>query len=371
MRQLALILAAVLGGVWTLAGPALAQQRGGAPDYGDTATWLCRPGDEAVCTTKLDAMAVRADGSRTFQPFQPAVDPPIDCFYVYPTASHEESDLADMTATPDITETTRGQAGRLSAHCRVFAPIYRQLTLPGLRRQMEAGKARDIDWTPPYRDVQAAWRWYMAHENHGRGVVLVGHSQGAILLQRLIAEEIDGRPAQRLLVSAFLAGDPVLPVPAGARVGGVFKSVPLCAAAAETGCAYVWSDYLSSDTEQPRVFARNLSSAVAAGCDSPAAPGGGTGELKAYLHRPAIAPESDPPWVEVLDQLSGACTDDGSGHVVQVTIQPSRYADLLRKALEGRRSSPGWGLHPLDVALLQGNMLDVLAAESATWTARR
>ena len=354
-----------------LASAAAAQPPRTAPDYADPAAWLCRPGHETVCTTGLDAMAVTADGTRTVQPFQPAATPPIDCFYVYPTASHEEGDLADMTATSDIVETTRGQAGRLSARCRVFAPIYRQLTLPGLRRQMRAGRAAEIDWTPPYLDVLAAWRWYMAHENGGRGVVLVGHSQGSILLQRLIAEEIDGKPAAQRLVSAFLAGDPVLPVPAGARVGGLFKSTPLCAAAGETGCVYVWSDYLAGDAERPRVFARNPAPGLVAGCESPAAPAGGPGELKSYLRRPAVAPASDPPWVEVVGQLQGACTDDGGGDVVTVTIQPGRYADLLHAALDGRRSSPGWGLHPLDVALLQGNMLDVLQAETASWTARR
>ena len=69
--------------------------------------------------------------------------------------------------------------------------------------------------------------------------------------------------------------------------------------------------------------------------------------------------------------MQGACTRDEGGNVVSVTVEPGRYADLLRASLEARRSSPGWGLHPLDVALQQGNMLDVLGAETAAWTAPR
>ena len=38
-----------------------------------------------------------------------------------------------------------------------------------------------------YDDVVDAWNYYLAHENHGRGVVLVGHSQGSGVLTGLIA----------------------------------------------------------------------------------------------------------------------------------------------------------------------------------------
>ena len=42
-------------------------------------------------------------------------------------------------------------------------------------------------------DVKAAWAYYLAHENHGRGVVLIGHSQGSGVLTALIKQEIDGK----------------------------------------------------------------------------------------------------------------------------------------------------------------------------------
>ncbi len=57
----------------------------------------------------------------------------------------------------------------------------------------------------------AAWRDYLAHDNHGRGVVLIGHSQGAYVLRHLVKTVIDRSPAQRrLLVSAILLGGQVL-----------------------------------------------------------------------------------------------------------------------------------------------------------------
>ncbi|MGK3844998.1 DUF3089 domain-containing protein, partial [Enterococcus faecium] len=54
-------------------------------------------------------------------------------------------------------------------------------------------------------------------------------------LKQLIAEEIDGKPAQKLLISAMLMGTNVA-VPAGKDVGGDFKAVPLCRKADQTGC---------------------------------------------------------------------------------------------------------------------------------------
>ena len=56
-----------------------------------------------------------------------------------------------------------------------------------------------------------AWREYLARDNRGRGVVLIGHSQGTRMLRRLIREEIDPSPAARgRLVSAMLLGGNVI-----------------------------------------------------------------------------------------------------------------------------------------------------------------
>ncbi|WP_174299881.1 DUF3089 domain-containing protein [Caulobacter sp. S45] len=338
------------------------------PDYANPAAWVCRPGEETACTTGLDAMVITADGARTPQTFQPAADPPIDCFYVYPTVSQEPTAYADMAASPEVVATVRSQAGRLTSRCRLYAPIYRQLTSAGLDQIL--GSNRPIDWSRPYADVRAAWRWYMAHDNHGRGVVIVGHSQGTILLQQLIAEEIDGKPAQKRLVGAFLAGDPALSVPHGARVGGTFKSTPLCAAAGEVGCVYVWADYVADDADAHRLFGHSPGGGLVAGCVSPAAPGGGAGSLKAYLAKPEEAPDGDPPWIELVGQLSAQCQADAQGHVVRVSVLPGRYQARLTARLERSASGSGWGLHRLDMGLPQGNILDVLAAESAAWTRR-
>lgn len=340
-----------------------------APDYAQPASWACRPGAETVCTTGLDAMRVDAQGNRTPVAFQPAADPKIDCFYVYPTTSREQTPYADMRPTEEVVRTVKGQAGRLTSVCRMFAPLYRQMTLAGLGQQMASGKP--LDWEIPYKDVVAAWRHYLAKDNKGRGVVLVGHSQGTILLQRLIAEEIDGKPVQKRLVSAFLAGDPGLGIPsAGGLVGGTFKHVPICTAASQTGCVYPWGSYQVADQSR-HIFGADKGPGIAAdekaACGNPAAPGGGSGTLIAYFPKPAAAADKDPPWVETVGQLSAACAADAGGQVLRVSILPGAYQNALGAALERSQSTPGWGLHRIDVHLVQGNMLEVIAAESAAW----
>jgi hypothetical protein len=336
-------------------------------DYNDPDNWLCRPGKETLCTTNLDAMQVDGDGKRAYQKFTAAAWSPIDCFYVYPTVSHQTTDYADFTEDPELDYTLRTQAARLSQHCRMFAPIYRQLTLPGLDRGMKRGADMKVAFDKPYQDVLRAWKHYLKHNNHGRGVVLIGHSQGTILLQRLIAEEIDGKPVEKKLVSAFLAGDPSLPVPLGQPTGGVFKHIPLCDRASETGCVYVWGDYLGDAPVTGEIFGKAPGGGLVAACVSPAAPSGGDGALKAYFPRPADAPASDPPYVEAIGQLSGRCKADENGNALRVTILPTRFTERLTGAFSFSARDPAWGLHRLDLNLLQGNVVDVVGEELAAW----
>jgi hypothetical protein len=107
-------------------------------------------------------------------------------------------------------------------------------------------------------------------------------------------------------------------------------------------------------------------------CVNPAAPGGGRAPIKAYLSKPSLAPVSDPPYVETIGQLSAECVTDDKGAILSIRIEPGKYADLLALALGRMGSAPGgWGLHPLDISLVQGNMIDLIGTQSAAWSARR
>ena len=186
--------------------------------YSKDASWLCRPGRHAACDIDLAATVVAADGTLKREPFRAAVNAPIDCFYVYPTISTDPGANSDMTPDPAELNVIAQQFARFSQVCKVYAPVYRQITLAGLRRIMTGGLDA-LSSGLAFDDVRDAWRYYLEHDNKGRGVVLIGHSQGSYILTSLIARDIDGKPEQRRLVSAILMGTTVA-VPAGKDVGG-------------------------------------------------------------------------------------------------------------------------------------------------------
>jgi hypothetical protein len=331
-------------------------------DYSLAANWMCRPGvDDGTCSANLDAMRIAADGSRTPAPHQTAKDAPIDCFYVYPTASLDKTLYSDLI--PDVGEkrSVHGQAARLTSRCRLFVPIYHQFTMAALAWSL-AHPTTAPDFSIPYRDVLAAWRYYLAHDNHGRGVVLVGHSQGAILLKQLIAEQVDGKPAQKLLVAAYLAGNPDLNAKS-------FHAIKPCAAPNQTGCLVAWSSYADSYAG-PRYFGATPAG-VSPLCVNPAAVTGGSGTLEAYLTKPSFAAPEDPPYVLLTSQLSAECVADAQGAVLRVHVQPGPAAGLLNVLLQRYSPSPEWGVHPLDISLVQGNMLDLIGRQSDAWLMRR
>lgn len=113
----------------------------------------------------------------------------------------------------------------------------------------------------------AAWRTYVDELGDDRGVILLGHSQGAMILQRLVAEEIDPDPELReRLVSAHLLGTSVQ-VPDGELVGGSFDEVPGCASARETGCVVSWSSYPAASPPPPdALFGRSQADGTRALC---------------------------------------------------------------------------------------------------------
>ena len=331
-------------------------------DYAKPTSWACRPGvDDGTCSANLDAMKIDASGARTPAPHAIAKDAPVDCFYVYPTASTDPTLYSDLSLDAAEEKAIHGQAARLTARCRLFVPIYHQFTMAALTwtmRQTAAAPTFEI----PYRDVLAAWKYYLAHDNHGRGVVLVGHSQGAIILKQLIAEEIDGRPAQKLLVAAYLAGNLDLNAKS-------FHNVKPCAAPGQTGCVVAWSSFLDS-YQGPRFFGA-APSGVAPLCVNPAAIAGGRGALDTYLSKPSFAPETDPPYVELAGQLTAECVADAQGAVLRVHIEPGPAAGLLGVVIQRYSPAPQWGEHPLDISLVQGNMIDLIGSQATAWLHRK
>ena len=299
-------------------------------DYSKPETWLCRPNQRDSCAVDLSTTIVAANGKFKKESFKAARNPPIDCFYVYPTVSLDQTGNSDMTAGPEEHGVILQQFARFSSVCRPYAPLYRQVTLTALRAII-AGKAIPIDRALAYNDVLEAWNYYLKNDNDGRGVVLVGHSQGSGVLTQLIKNEIDGKPVQEKIISALLLGTN-LPVEKGKDIGA-FQHIPLCKSASQTGCAVAYASF--RDTVPPPAnsrFGKAQGDNMAAACVNPAALGGGSGELHAYLSngrfiassaaapKPWVTPEQKvtTPFVSVPGLLSAECVSNDAGPVPSI-----------------------------------------------------
>jgi len=358
-------------------------------DYGDPKTWLCRPGGKDACAIDHTTTVVAADGKLTRETW--AADPkaPIDCFYVYPTVSTDPTPNSDMNPDPAETNVIRQQFARFASKCQPYAPMYRQVTLVGLRRMLAPGAAVTLDQGLQYDDVKDAWNYYLQHDNKGRGFVLVAHSQGSFILNRLIREEIDGKPIQSRMLSAILMGT-TIEVPKGKDVGGAFQHVPLCRSASQLGCVITFASFRSTVPPPANtLFGKVPNANMAAACTNPAAVAGGSGELHAYLDRtgrtitsnapakPWVTPEQpiETPFVSVPGLLTAKCaSNDNATGYLEVTVHGDpndpRVDDITGDIGVGTNVLANWGLHLVDVNLTMGNLLDIVSQETRAYLAK-
>jgi hypothetical protein len=346
-------------------------------DYSKPETWLCHPDKpDGACHGPLNVLVVGTDGHVKPQLYKADDHAKIDCFYVYPTASEDRTPNSDMTPGREVT-VAAAQFGQFGAHCRQFAPIYRSETSWALRLELVGQGPDGIDRERAYHDVLDAWNYYLAHDNHGRGVVLVGHSQGSSQLARLVREEIDGKKIQQQIVSAVLAGWPIQ-VPRGSDVGGTFKSMPLCTRADQFGCVLSWSSFraeLPPSVDPPARFGRGTDGMEAA-CTNPAALGSDrVVALDAYL--PSLGTNwtsvdtVDTNHVRVPQLVSGQCVTRGEFHYLQVTVNADpkdpRSDTIPGDVIRNGKPDARWGLHTVDVALVLGNLLDTVDSQGKAW----
>ena len=360
-------------------------------DYGDSKAWLCRPGGHDACDIDETTTIVAASGKLTRETWKASPNASIDCFYVYPTVSTDQTPNSDMTADPAELNVIRQQFARFASVCKPYAPMYRQITLAGLRRMLAGGGGGEmLQKGLQYDDVKDAWNYYLHHDNNGRGFVFVAHSQGSFILTRLIREEIDGKPTQSRMLSAILLGTTIA-VPKGKDVGGSFQHVPLCKSATQLGCVITFGSFRSTIAPPPNtLFGKVGDAGLEAACTNPAALGGGSGELHAYLDakgktitntiepKPWVTPEQpiETPWVSVPGLLTAKCTsnENASGYL-EVTVHgnPSdpRVDDIVGDIGAPPNVLANWGLHLIDVNLAMGNLIDIVAHESKVYTSKK
>ena len=348
-------------------------------DYARDATWLCLPGRKDICSVPLATTELPAGGYGARTVAAPAPNAPVDCFYIYPTISNDPGLNSDLSPSDSEEHyVAQNQLSRLTSVCRPFAPLYRQMTTGAVAFAAVGGDVTDAARIA-YRDVSRAWRQYLATRNQGRPFVLIGHSQGSLMLIQLLANEIEGRPEAKRMLLAILPGFNVL-VPHGRMVGGSFKSTPLCTRAGQVGCVLAWTSYrIGNAPPEGALFGLADRPGMTVACTNPAAPGStGWTKLDSYWNGRSTLPapggpiiwssQGPPPttFLHTADLVSGRCVDDGPRGYLSVRTNPPGPGGKRTDRIGGEIGLfgfflPGWGMHLNDIAEVQGDLIRRIA----------
>lgn len=200
---------------------------GDAPDYTQPASWVARPGmaNDPSLWTPAGATAPTSDKAAIF--------------YIHPT-TYLQTDRwnAPIDAGGDTEFRTQlfvqSQASAFNGTGQVWAPRYRQAAYGVfLLKSEDAQKALDY----AYRDVAAAFDEFVK-EASNRPIILAGHSQGALHLERLLREKVAGTPIAKRVVAAYVVGWPISTAGDLPALG-----LPPCTSPDQAGCMLSWMTF--------------------------------------------------------------------------------------------------------------------------------
>ena len=381
-RTAAMVAAAVAVALCALA-PAAADAKGGGKDR---TTWLCKPGlANDPCAVSLSTTRISATGV----PQQPvtvrkAHPRKLDCFYVYPTVSDQNTPAATKAIDPELRSIALYQTARYSQLCQVYAPVYRQITLKGIGLGSSAGPVTAKMRATAYNDVRDAFRTYLRRYNRGRPFVLIGHSQGAFVLRELVAKEVDPKASVRKrLLSAILLGGNVL-VKKGSDRGGDFRHLRACRSAKQLHCIVAFSTFgdpppANSAFGRPSrilgVGPQDLSKLEVL-CTNPAALAGGSAPITTIFPSTPFAPGTTiggatlavgfpapkvgTAWIQADGAYTASCVSANGANALVIT--PVGGAPKLTPLPDAT-----WGLHLTDANIALGNLLTLVHKQGAQY----
>ena len=205
-----------------------AARAGGAPDYTQPSSWLARPGIANNPSLWLPASVEASSGVTAA------------IFYIHPTTYLERDRWNALLFPGGIAEFrtnlfVESQSSAFNAVGEVWAPRYRQAAYGAfLLKSEDAQKALDL----AYGDVAAAFDEFVKDVPKESPIILAGHSQGALHLERLLREKVAGKPIARRIVGAYVVGWPIDTLSDLPALG-----LPPCTSADQADCILSWMSF--------------------------------------------------------------------------------------------------------------------------------
>jgi hypothetical protein len=339
--------------------------------------WICKPGQaDDLCAGTIEGETLPPPGQDP-QPLgytRPA-DTPVDCFYLYPTQSDQPGPNSDLAKDPPIRRVVVQQARMFSSVCKVYAPMYRQVTNNGDQSSYNPSVET------AYQSAKAAFEDFLRNYNGHRGFIMIGHSQGAAHTARLIDELVDPDPELRKRFIGAIAPGANISVPIGQAVGGLFANIPACTAVGQYGCVIAYSTF--NDVPGPLAPFSRLdfgywiypeprppASQYEAICTNPALLDGGNGVLDPLVNFDYLltAPPSETaaPWRGEPDFYRVACRRQDGAHwlnLSKVGLPGDTRPDL------GAAVASGSNYHVPEVNLAEGDLLRIAQLQTDNYEA--
>lgn len=131
----------------------------------------------------------------------------VDVFYIYPTIfggnGLQYQNFDDEAAKQNALNQINFDTAVLGSEVNVFAPYYRSASIEVVKLD---DKSLENFLVIPYQDSLKAFDYYMQHYNNGRPFILMGFSQGSMMIKNIMEQKFADKKLQDKLIAAYIIG---------------------------------------------------------------------------------------------------------------------------------------------------------------------